>query len=210
MWSKRHAKVQEGVLHLTIAEQNYTNSKGERRDFVCAEIQTREKLGFGLYETSMRVAEGSGLTSAFFTYVGGASGQDEIDFEALGRAPNTVQTNVFVAGNGDNEEMVSAEGASTDFVHYAFESLPDRVRWYIDGDLVREVTGEKVPTRAGKLFLSIWGGAAPMNGWLGRFDRDALPATTTIDWIGFTPAGETCAFEQSLSCNFEWSTAAMN
>lgn len=210
MWSKRHASIRDGILNLTLIEREYVNSKGQRRDFVCAEIQTREKLGYGLYETSMRVAEGSGITSTFFTYVDGKSGQDEIDIEALGRAPNQIQTNVFVAGKGDNEQMIPVEGASSRFVHYAFEWLPDSVRWYVDGTLVREVTGDKVPKRAGKLYLSIWGGAAPMSDWLGKFDRGALPATTEIDWVGFTPAGESCAFEQSLSCNPDWVAAATN
>lgn len=196
-WSKQQAKVVDGVLQLTFEERK----EGER-NFACGEIQTRKRFGYGTYEARLQTADGSGLNSAFFTYIGPADKKphDEIDFEVLGKNTAKVQLNQYVAAKGGNEFLADVPGdANRGFNDYAFVWEKDRLRYYVNGELVHEVTDPaKIPSNAQKIFFSLWG-TDTLNDWMGTFSYKE-PVKLQIDRVAFTAAGDECQFAESVAC----------
>ncbi|WP_420391618.1 family 16 glycosylhydrolase [Acuticoccus sp.] len=205
VWHDSQVRVADGTLVLTVSE---APAQAElERDVLCGEIQTRNALGHGLFEASVRAAEGSGLVFGFFTYTGPTHGNphDEIDVEIIGRRAREVQLNYFVDGQGGHEEKLPLPvAAHADFLHFAIDWREDALRWYLDGRLIHEVTGDALPQARQKLFFHIWNGTERSEGWLGSFERGALPVTTEVDWVAYTPLGRACAFPRSISCREDW------
>ncbi|WP_108658705.1 family 16 glycosylhydrolase [Acuticoccus kandeliae] len=213
IWKRDQVETADGALTLHLTRTPAETGKGEARDYVCAEIQSRAAYGYGLYETRMKSAPGSGLVSAFFTYTGPHLGDphDEIDVEVLGRSMDRFDTNYFVDGKGENQEKVRLDTpADADFIDYAFEWTPDALRWYVDGTLVREVTSDPRPEARQKLFFSIWNGGKGTTEWLGRPDPSIEAASMAVDYVAFTPPGERCLFPTSLSCDAAWADKTEN
>ncbi len=172
------------VLHLR-------DNGGAKRDVGCAQISSKTRMRYGRYEARMRTAKGSGLNTAFYTYTGppqGVAEHDEIDFEFLGKEPTQVEVNFH--RNGVNKGPFKIElgfDASADFHDYAFEWLPDRIRWFADGALIFETPeGADVPKNAGKLVFSLWSGSEVARGWLGDF-RYGAPVSAEIERVSFMP-----------------------
>lgn len=201
-WSRQAVRVSGGRLRVSVIK-----SPNKHRAYKCGEIQTRVRLGYGWYEARMKTAIGSGLNSNFFTYSGPPTTKvhDEIDFEFLGRLPRTVDLNYFVNGNGNHGSRPDLGLDTTQgFNTYAFEWTPERIRWFVNGRLVRTSTGKDMPQVAGKLFASLWlvGKGRDKEQWLGKADPSQLPATAEFDWIAYTRTGERCLFPESMSCRF--------
>ena len=199
-WSKKQVAVQNGVLELTFEQR-----KAGKRDYACGEIQTLKRFGYGTYEARIKTAEGSGLNSAFFTYIGPTDKKphDEIDFEVLGKNTNQVQLNQYISGKGGNEKLVPvAGGADKGFNDYAFIWEEDRLRYFVNGELVQEVTDKsKIPPNAQKIFLSLWG-SNNLQSWMGPFSY--VGATNmSIDRLAFTALGEECKFPESVLCKLD-------
>ena len=196
-WSEKQVSVGEGKLALAFDAAEV----GERK-YVCGEVQTRKRYGYGTYEVRMKAATGAGLNSAFFTYIGPTDKKphDEIDFEVLGKDTARVQVNQYVAGKGGNEKLTEvAGGAESGFNDYAFVWRKDRLRYYVNGVLVHEVTdAAKLPTNAQKIFLSLWG-TDTLSDWMGRF-AFAGPTTLDVERVAFTAEGEPCQFDGSVAC----------
>jgi endo-1,3-1,4-beta-glycanase ExoK len=196
-WSKNEVSVEGGRLSLAFDAK----PAGDRR-YACGEIQTRKRYSYGTYEVRMKAATGPGLNSAFFTFIGPTDKKphDEIDFEVLGKDTNRVQLNQYVAGKGGNEKLVPVKGgADSGFNDYAFVWQKDRLRYYVNGALVHEVTDpQKLPSNAQKVFLSLWG-TDTLSDWMGRF-AFAGKATLQVERIAFTAEGEPCQFDGSVAC----------
>ncbi|MET2829093.1 family 16 glycosylhydrolase [Mesorhizobium shangrilense] len=197
-WSKDLIRLSDGVLTL-----GFEKRKLKDRDFGCAEIQTKERFGYGTYETRMKTDTGSGLNAAFFSYIGPSDKQpwDEIDFEILTRDTSKVQTNVYIAGKGKNEKLVDvAGGAENAFNDYAFVWEKDRLRWYLNGQLVNTITDPaKLPTHAQKIFFSLWG-SDTLTGWMGAFSDPGRKVTLQVKRVAFTALGQPCQFPESVAC----------
>jgi len=197
-WLKSHVVASGGVLQLRV-----TNTATKDRPYGCGEIQTTKNYGYGLYEVRMRTAAGSGLNTAMFTYMGppNYNSHDEIDFEFLGKAPNAVQLNYYVGGQGGHESINAVPGGAAAGYHvYAFEWTAESLKWYIDGQLVRTAAVAPLPRLPTRIFLSLWMGTAQNEDWLGRFAYPGTPITADIDWIAYTAPGQACLFPQSLRC----------
>ncbi|MBD9375300.1 glycoside hydrolase family 16 protein [Rhizobium sp. ARZ01] len=196
-WSNDQVRAESGVLSLTFERRQL----GER-DYACGEIQTRSRFGYGTYEVRMKAADGSGLNSAFFTFIGPADKKphDEIDFEVLGKNPAKVQLNQYVSGKGGNEALADVPGgANSGFNDYAFVWEKQRLRYYVNGTLVHEVTdATKLPVNAQKIFVSLWG-TDSLTDWMGTFSYSA-PTQLLIDRIAFTAEGDGCQFAESVAC----------
>ncbi|WP_442981300.1 glycoside hydrolase family 16 protein [Rhizobium sp. S152] len=196
-WSNKQVKINDGQLTL-----GFTEGKSKDRDYLCGEIQTKKRFGYGTYEARVKAATGSGLNSAFFTYIGPADKQkhDEIDFEVLGKNTGQVQLNQYIQAKGGNEKLVSVGGKADDgFNDYAFVWEKDRLRYYLNGKLVQEVTDpSKIPTAQQKIFFSLWG-TDKLSDWMGRFSY-AGPTTLTVDRVAFTALGDKCQFPESIAC----------
>jgi endo-1,3-1,4-beta-glycanase ExoK len=199
-WSKKQVTVQNGVLELAFEQR-----KAGKRDFVCGEIQTLKRFGYGTYEARIRTAEGSGLNSAFFTYIGPTDKKphDEIDFEVLGKDSGKVQVNQYISAKGGNEKLVDVEGgANAAFNDYAFVWEKDRLRYYVNGTLVQDVTDPaKIPVNDQKIFFSLWG-TDTLSDWMGKLDYQG-PAKMQIDRFAFTGPDDKCQFPESITCKLD-------
>jgi endo-1,3-1,4-beta-glycanase ExoK len=199
-WMSSHVKV-DGAVELSL-----TNEPTKDRPFTCAELQTKQFYGFGTYEVRMKTAAGPGLVTAFFTYTGPPHGRphDEIDFEFLGKAPAEAFVSYFANGKTSPETAKLPFDSSTAAHDYAFEWLPDTIRWYAGGRLIREVKasdGKAIPTQTQKIYLSIWNGTGwDQEAWLGRFSYPGRPLKAMYEYVAFTPAGAPCHFPESIVC----------
>jgi endo-1,3-1,4-beta-glycanase ExoK len=197
-WSKTKVRAESGHLLLTLGR-----IPSGAPTFQCGEIQSLAFYGHGTFEVRMRAARGSGVNSAFFTYVGPTHGRphDEIDFEVLGRNTREVQLNTYVAGKAGGGQMVPNGADSADeFVDYAFQWTPDKVSWFVNGKLAHEVSGERVPTHATKIYLSIWSGQG-LDDWLGHFNEPHEPLKMIVEYVAFTALGQPCQFPSSIVCS---------
>lgn len=168
----------------------------------CGEIQTNPRFGYGTFEAKIKTDAGSGLNSAFFTYIGPVHGErhDEIDFEILTANVNEVTVNTYVDGkphHGDVHPV--AEPTNERFYIYSFIWEPGRLRWFVDGELIKEVRDPVLPERPQKIYLSIWG-TETLNDWMGPFVPPERPKRMEIDWVAYTALGEACRFEESVLC----------
>ena len=196
-WLKRNVAVADGVLKL-----NYGAQKTKDRAYGCAEVQTNPRFGFGTFEVRLKAAKGAGLNSSMFSYIGPVHKQpwDEIDFEVLGKDPSKVQLNQYVDGKGKNEKVVPvAGGADQAFNDYAFVWEKDRLRYFINGELVHTVTDPKaIPSRPQKIYLAIWA-SETLKDWLGRF-VDPGKVALEVDRVSYTAPGDACQFPASVAC----------
>lgn len=169
----------------------HSDKGGSVRPYGCPEIQTKERMGYGRYEVRMRSAAGSGLNTAFFTYVGppvGVPEHDEIDFEFLGKDPYTVEVTHWT--NGQRHPAVKIPlgfDSSKEFHNYTFDWTPLEIRWYVDGKLVhRTPKNTAIPKNPGRIYLSLWSGTQIEDSWMGPFTYTG-PATAEVVWVKFTP-----------------------
>lgn len=196
-WSKKLARVENGQLQL-----GFQQGKAGDREYSCGEIQTKGRYRYGTYEARVKAATGSGLNSAFFTYIGPTDKKphDEIDFEVLGKNSAKVQLNQYISGKGGNEKLVPvAGGADAGFNDFAFVWEPERLRYYVNGTLVHEVTDpKKIPQNAQKIFFSLWG-TDTLKDWMGTFSYSGA-TQMTVDRVAFTALGDKCQFSESIAC----------
>jgi endo-1,3-1,4-beta-glycanase ExoK len=201
-WSKNQVRITDGVLSL-----GFEKKAGKDRDYQCGEIQTKQRYGYGTFEARMKAAAGSGLNSAFFTYIGPVHKQphDEIDFEVLGRNPARVEINQYVNGKsmGDKTRAPVTGGADQDFHDYAFVWEKDRIRWYVDGKQVGEVTDPaKLPSHPALIYASLWG-TDTLTDWMGVFADPGGQVRAEVDRIAYTALGEACQFPESVACGVQ-------
>ena len=217
-WYISHGWANGAYQHCTFAAGNVkTNTAVElslidtptpERPFTCAEIQTRQFLGYGTYEVRLRPVIAPGTVTAFFTYTGPPHGKgwphDEVDFEFLGRATRGIFLNYFAAGRKHEKYVDLDFDTATSVNDYAFVWLPDSIRWFANGKPIREAkseSGDPVPSHAQKLYLSIWNGAGPdMEAWLGRFAYPGAPLVAKYEYVAFTRMGDVCQFPTSIVC----------
>jgi endo-1,3-1,4-beta-glycanase ExoK len=200
-WSKGQVDLKDNTLTLGFAPQ-----KTKDRDYVCGEIQTNERYSYGTYEARIKAAAGSGFNTSFFAYIGPQQKQpwDEIDFEFLGKDPSRVQLNTYVNGKGGHEKLVGVPGgADSKYNDYAFVWEKDRLRYYVNGQLVHTVTDPAaLPTHPQKIFLSLWA-SDKMKSWLGAFSMPSTPVSAEFSRVAFTALGEACQFPESVACSLD-------
>ncbi len=151
------------------------------------------RYGHGRYEVIMQPARGSGIVSAFFTYIGPDSKKphDEIDFEFLGKDTKTVSVNYFKNGNGKHGKTVELGFDAAEAAHiYAFEWTATAIRWYVDDKLVHSVSGDaaSLPVTPGNIYVQIWGGGPPARDWLGPIKYES-PVFARYQCVSFVPEG---------------------
>ncbi len=175
-----------GNLQLRLSDRG-----GRVRPIGCGEIQSKQVFGYGRFEARMRTAAGSGLNTAFFTFIGppmGVKEHDEIDFEFLGKDPRTVEL-AYWANAKKMHRHVHQLGydASQEFHDYAFEWTRESIKWYIDGQLIHSTAaGAQMPRNPGKIMFSLWSGSKIEDAWMGPFRYNA-PVTAEVSWVKFTP-----------------------
>ncbi len=207
-----YPNVSNGLLHLQLDTYNPTgNPVGQ--SFYGSEIHTRgaAEHGTGLIAEirARMVAPVKGLVGGAFLYSFFPATQthSEIDFELLSNLPNKVQTNIYhlePLGEGHPEFGSLSPFDVTQFNNYRIEWWPDRVRWYVNNQLIRENT-TFIPQQALALYLNFY---APSCDWVSACDANLLPAskaednqsyTFDVDWVR-------AIFDVSpqTTCFFDW------
>ncbi len=185
-WRASQVTFSGGIMSLTMDRDSGSPP------YKSGEYRSNNFYKYGLYEVRMKAAKASGIVSSFFTYTGPSDNNpwDEIDIEILGKDTTKMQTNYFTNGTGGHETMVNLGfDASAAFHTYAFEWLPDRINWYVDGNLVLTENGSRgaLPVTASKIMMNFWPGTG-VDSWLGPFNGN-VPLVAQYDWVRFTPQG---------------------
>jgi endo-1,3-1,4-beta-glycanase ExoK len=167
---------------------------GENVPFSIAEARSKQRVGYGRYEAVMQVGKGSGLVSAFFTYTGPYAGDphDEVDIEFLGKDTSKVEFNYWRNGKrGKHAKFDLPFDASAAPHLYAFEWLPDRITWYVDGVAYYSTEPDDafIPRTSGRLYFSHWTGVPKMQGWHGTPKFESGEATI-VSCTSFTPIND--------------------
>ena len=118
-----------------------------------------------------------GIVGGIFLYVrkpGTNTLHDEIDFELITNIPDKFQTNIYSnepLGTGHPILLAYNSGSITEYHTYEIQWQPNRVSWFVDGNLVRTET-ENIPTGPMYFHLNIW---APAQEWAQAYDQDFQP-----------------------------------
>ncbi|MBN9886272.1 family 16 glycosylhydrolase [Salipiger abyssi] len=197
-WSRRAIALEQGGG----LRVRYMPASEALPEALCGELQTRMWFLYGTFEARLRGDLGSGRNAAFFAYTGPVHGQphDEIDFEMLTRESGLMWLNRYVAGNdfGEGKESDFEPGAEEGYVDLAFVWEPDRLRWYINGELRREET-RGIPSHPMKIYFSHWGSDI-LTSWMGPFDPPDGPVEMKVSSFSYTPMGQRCVFPDSITC----------
>ena len=199
IWSKDQVKISDGTLLLGFAKQ-----KLKDRDYVCGEVQTKQRFGYGTYEARIKTDTGSGLNAAFFTFIGPMDKQphDEIDFEVLTKDTSRVQLNAYASAKGGNEKLVPvSDGTDKAYNDYAIVWEEGRIRWFVNGELTHTLAAPaQLPSHPQKIFFSLWG-SDTLTGWMGPFVDPGRKITMEVDRVAFTVLGQPCQFPESVACS---------
>ncbi len=121
-----------------------------------------------------------GIVGGLFLYAlkpGSTTLHDEIDFELMTNSTNGVQTNIYSneeLGKGHPEFVTYSNGSITDYHVYEIKWLPNKVSWFVDGNLVRTNTSN-VPTGPMYFHLNMW---VPDEEWLEAYSEDLQPTAS--------------------------------
>lgn len=161
------------------------------------EVTSNSTFHFGYYEVEMKIAKGSGLVTAMFTYTGPYFGtiHDEVDLEFVGTRTKNVEFNVFRRGRPRGSKRQSLKfDASAEFHTYAFDWQPDYVDWYVDGVKVHRLTkSEHVPQVPSKIMMNLWAGN--IEAWHGpaKFEPGTQAVFRCLSFSPGTERSQTCS-----------------
>ena len=183
-WRKKNVQQEEGYVRLVLDKDERPH---QGIPYSGAELRSHGFYGYGRFEVSMKAIKNDGVVSSFFTYTGPSDKNpwDEIDFEILGRDTTRVQLNYFTSGRGNHEYMHELGfDAAEDFHTYAFEWRPDRIDWFVDGELIHTAV-RAIPKTPGKIMANVWCGKG-VDGWLKAFRDDQLPLSACYQWMAYS------------------------
>jgi beta-glucanase (GH16 family) len=198
-YSQNQVKVQNGKLILT-AESKPTLgwNKTYQQTFPYAsgmissgrsapESQPKWSAAYGYYEAKMRSSAGKGIWPAFWLLPTDHSWPPEIDImEGLGDQPN--QPLMTYHWLGDNQQtqkdtttLPASKGISiTNWHVYAVNWQPGHIDWYVDGKVVKTISGSHVTNKPMELIINLAvGGTLP--GYPNA--STVFPATTEVDYV---------------------------
>lgn len=187
-WRRDQIVHTPGNLQVTLARR-----RGGEKRFSSGELQSDFGFRHGYFEIRMQAPRGSGLVSGFFTYTraGGAQTWDEIDIEILGRNTRAVQFTYFSRGVRYITTLRLPFDASAAMHTYAFDWSENYIRWYVDGELFHEETGERgpLPQSEQRLYLHLWN-SETLRGWLGPILPWDGPWRLNVSCIAYAPTYE--------------------
>ena len=172
------------------------------KPYTGAELRTDNEDGFysyGCYEVRMKSAGPSGTVSSFFAFR--YNPWQEIDIEVVGKNNYSMLTNIYFnegpegAQNNDAFQVPpfpqgigQTYDASQEFHNYAFEWLPGEIKWYRDGQLVKQATAvgadpNQIPDIDMQIMMNLWVSSA--ESFAGEIDDSSFPVRSEYDWVRF-------------------------
>ncbi|KAI0128781.1 concanavalin A-like lectin/glucanase domain-containing protein [Xylariales sp. AK1849] len=172
----------------------------------------------GRYDVEMQIAPGVGIISDIVAW---SDDLDEIDWEfsgnAFGRVPfpqldgmHTVQTNIFgqsQSWDGAATYEPWAHDPTEEFHTYSVEWDSDFIKWFVDGEMKREVHANQIPSYSKmpqspmKLQMGVWDGGDPdasywTQQWAGGItDVNGGPYTAWIKSVNITNKYPACFYK---------------
>ncbi len=178
--------VSNGELHLKLDTFNPTYNPLDPRQepsFFGSEAITKKtfsiKTGGVSFEFNAHfVNPVAGIVGGMFSYSTMAGGIDnEIDFEAVSNKLDQVHTNIYANGpytSAGRSQFNPISGVLTDSHIYRIEWFTDSIRWFVDGQLIREEV-DNIPQQPMALHLNLW---VPKDTWIDAFNPALNPVTT--------------------------------
>ncbi|MEM7458812.1 MAG: family 16 glycosylhydrolase [Pseudomonadota bacterium] len=194
-------------------------------DYVCGEVRTVDarRFHYGRIEARMKApnrATASGYISSLFTYrfdtdtdseTPESTEWEEIDVELEGGRPEKFQANLIYGKDTWEWWRTRIYGAWEDKIEvgpvdewrvFAIEWLPDSIRWYVDGELVKTLSAgdidcqpeciapqEKptpIPDNPTTIFMNFWIPNDDIQDYFGgNKERNQYPMTTEYDWFRY-------------------------
>ncbi|KAJ2309588.1 putative glycosidase CRH2 [Coemansia sp. RSA 2705] len=159
-----NTKIEDGKLVLDM-----TYDSAQKKGFG-ATVHASHTIQYGTVTARIKTAAiAKGVVSAFI--IRSDQVGDEIDFEWVGKEPNTVETNFFYHDilNYSNSKYFDIGGdSSADYHDYTIVWDPDFISWAVDGKTLRTLKREdtynksakeyRFPAAEGRVGLSIWDG----------------------------------------------------
>ncbi len=201
-WTAQNIEARDGGAFIEVRRE-----PSDGLPYTSAEMQTPAHYHYGLYETVMQPARGSGLVTAFFTYTGSQFGHphDEIDIEFLGSDTTKVHFNYWRKGKTNQPATIDLPFDAADKPRlYAFDWRPDGITWYVEGiALYSTRAGDPwIPQAPGKVLFSAWTGKPVMEAWHGPPTfKDG--SGTQFSCISYTPMGH-----DTPKCSDTYSTSS--
>ena len=200
LFSAEAAKVVDGTLAISLlpAPQGTVDSAGAAKEFLGAEVRSRDTLTYGRVRARAKLAGGSAVVSSLVTIYTPwpADNWNELDIELLGKSPTSIQFNAMVytgppttppvtqsvtpSQDPYNEEL--GFDASSDFHVYEIEWTPAGATFSIDDEprytWTRQISLMTLPQN---VLLTIW--ASSSAAWAGAVTEETAGAVATYDWI---------------------------
>ena len=226
------AQVEDGILKLLVRAEpvaagwssDHEQEKGPY-DYSCGELRTVDDVTFhyGRIEARMKAPNretASGYISSLFTYrfdkdpyseTPESTEWEEIDVELEGGRPDKFQANLIYGKDTWEWWRTRAYGAWEDKIEvgpvdewrvFAIEWLPDSIRWYVDGELVKTLTAEDIdcdpecippqenptpiPNNPTTIFMNFWIPVDDVQDYFGgNKERNQYPMTAKYDWFRY-------------------------
>jgi beta-glucanase (GH16 family) len=221
-------QVKDGLLELVVRREFVKGGwsedhQQEKADYQysCGEMRNRpdRRIRYGRVETRMKAPDrqvASGYISSLFTYVNETDDSnrkewEEIDIELEGIRPDKFQANLIYGKDiwewwrtrdwGAWEDKITVGPVDTWRV-FAIEWLPDRISWYVDGELKKTLTQAEIgcvpecrppqkfstpiPDNFTDVMLNFWIPNDTIQDTFGGNKKDnTYPMKTQYDWLRF-------------------------
>ncbi|HVR18658.1 MAG TPA: glycoside hydrolase family 16 protein [Polyangiaceae bacterium] len=199
VFSPQTATIENGalVVRLLPAPEG-TMSEGVPKQFLGAEVRSRDTLTYGRVKARIKFASGSAVISSLVTIYTPwpADNWNELDIECLGAPPGTVQYNSQVYTGPPTTPPVTTPVSPTpdvfletlgfdptaDFHEYAVEWTPESAKYLVDGEVrltwTRNIALMNLPQN---VLLTIWASSA--SSWAGPVTDATSQAAATYDWV---------------------------
>lgn len=184
-----NAKIEDGLLVLTISAQQTPTGAATSKPYAAAEVRTRVAFLYGRFRARIRLAPGAGIVTTFWGFYdryamsSGEIADNQIVTEAAGTAATTLRYSIASGADAPKPTQIAPGfDPSASFHELGFDWTPTSVRFFLDGELESEVTGEAAAalTQYQRLVLSAYPTSAA---WTGELDPDSLPVTAEVDWV---------------------------
>ena len=162
---RENVRQENGNLIIEATKAKFTGPDGIQRDYTSARMNTAERFSqqYGRFEVRTKIPSEPGVSSAFWLlgndfWTKGWPDCGEIDvMENVGLAPSEISGSIhgaaYFAGNAlTSRYTLSKARFSDDFHVFAAEWEPQRIRFYVDGQLYADRTPSDLPPGAAWVF----------------------------------------------------------
>ncbi len=190
LFVRSNVTVSDGMLHLAMRKEHvpYMDKDEKFHDYTSAWVGTQKLTRYGYFEVMARPMNSAGSSSFWFNH-GNRNWWIEIDvYEIGGKVPGKehhFNMNAHVhRENGVNDHWNTGGSwkapwlLADDFHVYGFEWTPERIRYYVDGVVVRSVKNTHWHKPMRMIFDS-----ETMPDWLGMPKDEDLPSVYSIEYV---------------------------